>query len=128
MSDHKNHQGELHTHGPGCGHATIGHRGHEDYVLDGRLEHANGGGTAVEQHSLDVDAVNPGACTPGHDCGGHAAEHVHGAKCDHPAVPHGSHVDYVVNGHLHHPCGTHCDDHGPVTLRSAGTAAHSHPS
>jgi hypothetical protein len=21
-------------------------------------------------------------------------------------------VDYLVKGHLHHPHGTHCDDHG----------------
>jgi UDP-2,3-diacylglucosamine pyrophosphatase LpxH len=31
-------------------------------------------------------------------------------------VPHGDHVDYLVNGHLHHPHSDHCDDHGPVTL------------
>jgi hypothetical protein len=33
-------------------------------------------------------------------------------------VPHGDHVDYLVHGHLHHPHGTHCDDHGK--LPSAG--------
>jgi hypothetical protein len=27
-------------------------------------------------------------------------------------MPHGDHVDYLVNGHLHHPHGDHCDDHG----------------
>ena len=32
-------------------------------------------------------------------------------------MPHGDHVDYLVNGHLHHPHGTHCDDHGPLELR-----------
>jgi hypothetical protein len=25
-------------------------------------------------------------------------------------------VDYLVGGHLHHPHGGHCDDHGPVSL------------
>jgi hypothetical protein len=25
-------------------------------------------------------------------------------------------VDYLVDGHLHHPHGDHCDNHGPVTL------------
>jgi hypothetical protein len=30
-------------------------------------------------------------------------------------VPHGDHVDYLVEGHLHYPHGGHCDDHGPVT-------------
>jgi hypothetical protein len=24
-------------------------------------------------------------------------------------------VDYLVDGHLHHPHGDHCDDHGPLT-------------
>jgi hypothetical protein len=30
------------------------------------------------------------------------------------AVPHGDHVDYLVDGHLHHPHGGHCDHHGAV--------------
>jgi hypothetical protein len=30
-------------------------------------------------------------------------------------VPHGDHIDYLVNGRLHHPHGNHCDDHGPLT-------------
>jgi hypothetical protein len=30
-------------------------------------------------------------------------------------VPHGDHIDYLVDGHLHHQHGDHCDDHGPVT-------------
>jgi UDP-2,3-diacylglucosamine pyrophosphatase LpxH len=25
-------------------------------------------------------------------------------------------VDYLVDGHLHHPHGDHCDDHGPVEV------------
>jgi hypothetical protein len=29
-------------------------------------------------------------------------------------VPHGDHTDYLVDGHLHHPHGDHCDDHGPL--------------
>jgi hypothetical protein len=33
-------------------------------------------------------------------------------------VPHGDHVDYLVNGHLHLPHGGHCDDHGPVTVKT----------
>jgi UDP-2,3-diacylglucosamine pyrophosphatase LpxH len=27
-------------------------------------------------------------------------------------------VDYLVGGHLHHPHGSHCDDHGPVAVKS----------
>jgi hypothetical protein len=29
-------------------------------------------------------------------------------------VPHGDHVCYLVNGHLHFPHAGHCDDHGPL--------------
>lgn len=43
-------------------------------------------------------------------------DHVHGANCGHEAVPHGDHVDYIVNGRLHHQHGDHCDDHGPVEI------------
>jgi hypothetical protein len=35
---------------------------------------------------------------------------------DEEAIPHGDHVDYVVNGHLHHPHNGHCDNHGNVQL------------
>jgi hypothetical protein len=31
-------------------------------------------------------------------------------------VPHGGHVDYLVEGHLHHPHEVHCDDHGSVRV------------
>jgi hypothetical protein len=31
-------------------------------------------------------------------------------------VPHGDHVDYVVDGHLHRSHDSHCDDHGEVTV------------
>ncbi len=123
MSDHKPHQGQLHTHGPGCGHATIGHRGHQDYVRDGRLEHVRG--KVVESHSLDINNTNPALCTPTHTCGGHTADHKHGPGCEHAAVPHGDHTDYVVDGHLHHPCDNHCDDHGPVLLQPALHVLHS---
>jgi hypothetical protein len=34
-------------------------------------------------------------------------------------VPHGNHVDYLVNGHLHHHHGDHCDDHGKLELATA---------
>jgi zinc transport system permease protein len=47
----------------------------------------------------------------------HAAHpHEHGAGCGHPVVPHGDHVDYDHDGHLHaaHRTGTgvHYDEHG----------------
>lgn len=35
------------------------------------------------------------------------------------AVPHGDHIDYLVDGRLHHPHDDHCDDHGPVEVVQA---------
>ena len=77
MSAHKPHQSQthLHEHGPYCGHLTVDHGGHADYLHDGALHHVSG--AKVEAHALDVDAKNPAACTPAHACGGHAADHKH---------------------------------------------------
>lgn len=50
-------------------------------------------------------------CTPKHSCNGHAPGHIHGQGCGHQAIVHGDHVDYMVEGHLHHPHETHCDLH-----------------
>jgi hypothetical protein len=78
------------------------------------LHHVHDG--HVDEHQMSA-ATNPEACTPGHQCGSHKSEHQHGASCGHEAVPHADHTDYVVGGHLHHPCGSHCDDHGKVQLK-----------
>ena len=79
--------------------------------------------TAIEWTSIiEVNAVNPEKCTPGHDCSGHDKTHVHGANCGHEAVPHGDHVDYLVGGHLHHSHGGHCDDHGKLQV-AIGTSS-----
>jgi zinc transport system permease protein len=56
----------------------------------------------------------------------HAAHpHEHGAGCGHPAVPHGDHVDYDHDGHLHAAhrtgAGVHYDEHGEHAAPSAGT-------
>jgi len=108
------HEGHTHQHGPNCGHAGILHDGHVDYLHDGHLHHQNG--SKVEEHALAVTTVNPAACTPGLDCGGHEKAHKHHSGCGHTAVPHGDHTDYLVDGHLHHPHGDHCDDHGMVQM------------
>lgn len=110
-STHTHHD---HQHGKNCGHTAIEHEGHVDYLHDGHLHHAAGG--TIEEHTLMVNAANPDECTSGHACGGHDAAHVHGPNCGHEAVPHGDHVDYLVDGHLHHPHEGHCDNHGAVTL------------
>jgi len=105
-----------HQHGPNCGHTGIQHDDHVDYLHDGELHHHNGEQT--ENHVLPVNANNPESCTPKHKCSGHEATHVHGPGCGHEAVPHGDHIDYLVDDHLHHPHGDHCDNHGLVSLVS----------
>src|SRR5437868_2925560 len=101
-----------HQHGPGCGHTAVMHEGHVDYLDHGHLDHPEG--DHVEEHVVAVTAENPDRCTP--DCEGYDKSHVHGPGCGHPAVPHGDHIDYLVDGHLHHPHGDHCDDHGPLKV------------
>lgn len=103
-----------HQHGEGCGHTGIRHEGHVDYVHDGHLHHQNEDGS-VDEHVLPVNEQNPDGCSEvAHT--EHADGHVHGPGCGHEAVPHGDHVDYIVDGRLHHPHGDHCDDHGPVDV------------
>jgi hypothetical protein len=110
MTTSENHP---HAHGPDCGHTGIVHGDHVDYLHDGHLHHPSGDGV-VEEHALEVTSTNPDHCTAGHPCAGHEAGHIHGPGCGHEAVPHGDHIDYLVDGHLHHPHDGHCDNHGPV--------------
>lgn len=111
MTLHANHS---HTHGANCGHVAVHHDGHVDYLHDGHLHHQ--AGASVEEHVIPVSDANPSRCTPSHACGGHDAAHVHGPNCGHAAVPHGDHIDYLVNGHLHHAHAGHCDDHGALAI------------
>ncbi|MBA4147915.1 MAG: hypothetical protein H0X66_07340 [Verrucomicrobia bacterium] len=108
------HQNHPHKHGPGCGHTAVEHNGHTDYLHDGHLHHTHE--DHVDEHVIDVDEQHPNRCTQG--APGHDKDHVHGPECGHPAVPHGDHVDYLVDGHLHHHHGDHCDDHGPLAVKS----------
>jgi|694.fasta_scaffold19903_4 hypothetical protein len=114
-----NHENHDHVHGANCGHTAIQHGDHVDYLHDGHLHHQDGAGV-VEEHALEVNANNPESCTGGHVCSGHAADHVHGPDCGHPAVPHGDHVDYLVDGHLHYQHNGHCDNHGNVSIVKSG--------
>ncbi len=113
MSHHK-HDDHGHEHGETCGHTAVRHEGHVDYLHEGHMHHVHG--DHVDEHSVAVSGENPSACTPSHACTGHDAAHVHGPSCGHEAVPHGDHVDYLVDGHLHHPHGNHCDDHGALEV------------
>jgi hypothetical protein len=110
-NSHKEH---THSHGTNCGHLAISHNGHTDYLHDGHLHHLHDG--HVDEHSLDESVTNTAACTPDHACGGHAKSHTHGDNCGHEAIPHAGHIDYLVSGHLHHPCADHCDSHGSVLV------------
>ncbi len=104
---HENHD---HEHGENCGHTKIKHGDHYDFLHDGHMHHKHG--NHYDEHTLEVNDVNPVQCSDA----GCEAGHVHGPDCGHKAVPHGDHVDYIVDGRLHHPHGDHCDDHGPVEV------------
>jgi hypothetical protein len=115
MSAEHTHGNHDHVHGPGCGHTGVKHDGHVDYLYDGHLHHAKGDGSVAE-HAIAVGGTNPDGCTQGHACNAHEAGHKHGPDCGHEPVPHGDHTDYLVDGHLHHQHGDHCDNHGPVEV------------
>lgn len=113
MSSNQHHHGEhAHTHGPNCGHVAVKHNGHTDYLHDGHMHHMHG--DHVDEHVMDVSAATPDRCQPNQDCAGHT----HGPDCGHPAIPHGDHTDYLVDGRMHHMHGDHCDDHGAVEVAS----------
>ena len=103
--EHCNHGHVHHEH---CGHPKVQHDGHVDYLHDGHLHHAHHG--HYDEHQIAVSAANPDGCHPvSCACGGHEG-------CGHPTVSHGDHLDYLIDGRLHHKHGDHCDDHGPVTV------------
>ncbi len=105
MADHLQHDAHDHAHAAGCGHVAVRHGDHTDYAHDGHLHHLHDG--HVDEHALD-------GAVSGHDEVAHGDAHVHAEGCGHPAVPHADHVDYLVDGALHHPHGEHCDAHGTV--------------
>ena len=113
MTDHATHGSHEHVHGPECGHSAVDHAGHTDFLHEGHLHQPHG--DHVDEHVVESDATNPAHCTPEHDCDAHHPEHVHDETCEHEAVPHGDHVDYLADGHLHRPHADHCDDHGRLT-------------
>jgi hypothetical protein len=104
------HEDHSHTHGPRCGHVAAGHGDHVDYLHNGHLHHPHD--DHVDEHALDVDDERPAQHTVA--AAGHDAVHTHGPGCGHESVPHGDHVDNVVDDRLHHPHGDHCDDHGAL--------------
>ena len=92
---------------------AVRHDDHVDFLEEGRLIHEKGG--RREEHRIAVNAQNPARCETDHRAQAQAG-HVHGPSCGHEAVPHGDHLDYLVEGRLQHPHGDHIDDHGPLSL------------
>jgi zinc transport system permease protein len=52
--------------------------------------------------------------------------HEHGIECGHEAIPHGDHVDYVHDGHLHAAHESHYDEHGHEVPHGGGPEGTSH--
>jgi len=105
------HQEKEHKHSPNCGHKSVQHGDHVDYLHDGHMHHM--AGDQVHDHCVPESATNETKCTPDHKC--HDTSHSHSSSCGHEIIPHHDHVDYLVEGHLHHPCAEHCDNHGAFT-------------
>lgn len=112
MGNHRVHESHDHRHGAGCGHTAIEHGDHVDYLHDGHLHREHEG--HVDECMLTGGGPD---CTKGHDCSAHPESHRHGQGCGHEPIPHAGHVDFLVDGHLHHPHEGHCDDHGRVKVR-----------
>jgi len=110
MTSCTTHPDHAHTHDATCGHTRIQHDDHVDYLHDGHLHSPHG--DHYDEHCIAVSSTNPDGCAPYPT----ACAHVHGPGCGHEAIPHGDHVDYLVDGRLHHVHDGHCDDHGPVTV------------
>lgn len=105
---HTTHENQTHTHGADCGHTQIKHGNHSDFLHDGHLHSIHD--SHIDECVLEVSDANPADCKET-SCGCS-----HDGNCDHEAVPHGDHVDYLVDGTLHHHHDGHCDDHGAVMV------------
>lgn len=108
MREHHIHENHDHVHGKDCGHTAIKHGDHIDYIHDGHLHHAHG--DHVDECVIEVSEINPDHCNKVEDT------HIHDDNCGHEKIPHGNHIDYLVDGRLHHVHGDHVDDHGPVEV------------
>ena len=105
------HEGHAHAHAENCGHTAVAHADHTDYAHDGHLHHVHAGHT--DEHVIQVTEANPAAEAPA-DMARHN-DHKHGVNDTlHAQIPHGDHMDYLHDGHLHHVHGDHIDEHGKV--------------
>lgn len=110
MADLKAEVDANHVHSLHCGHTKVLHHDHIDFVeANGHLHHKH------EDHwdecKIEVSNQNPD--------GEHPVEgEIHDEFCGHQEVPHGDHMDYLVNGRLQHVHDNHVDDHGPLDIVS----------
>ncbi|MBF6625067.1 hypothetical protein IU402_00520 [Aerococcaceae bacterium zg-BR9] len=106
--EHHAHHEHEHVHSANCGHTKIQHGNHVDYIHDGHLHHQHD--EHWDECKIEVSDVNPDDC--------HVVETtcMHNEDCGHEQVPHGDHIDYLVDGRLQHVHGDHIDDHGPVEV------------
>lgn len=102
------HDNHSHVHGENCGHTRVQHEDHFDYLHDGHLHYVHDG--HYDEHTIAVSATNPA------DCAAVECTCDHATVCSHEAVPHGDHIDHIVNGRLHHSHNGHCDDHGAIVM------------
>ena len=84
-----------HQHGADCGHESVQHGDHVDYVH------------GTHRHALHGDHYDEHEAVAEHT----ADAHTHGADCGHEAVEHDGHVDYLHDGHKHAAHGDHYDEH-----------------
>lgn len=103
--DHATHAAHPHVHGETCGHPRVQWLDKEAFLHDGHLHQHHSG--HWDETRIDVTAQNPAECRQTACTEDHTA---------HPDVPHGDHVDRLINGRLHHDHAGHCDDHGTVKI------------
>jgi DNA-binding transcriptional ArsR family regulator len=72
-------------------------------LIQNALAHAAESGSVAEPTTLT------GAKKMNHTHADH--DHQHGTNCGHTAVKHGDHVDYLHDGHLHHPNSGTIEEH-----------------
>src|ERR1700719_2738991 len=70
--------------------------------------------TGIMLTSISSRSAPRTPCTAPPKSGAQATSTVRTADTKPPG--NGDHLDYLVNGRLHHTHGDHCDDHGPVQL------------
>lgn len=89
-----------HRHDRWCGHATLAHGDHMDFLHDGQVHHP------CTDHVDEISTQGPGAHLS------HSAHmHVHTSDCGHEVVSHEDHLDFLHGRHRHAAHTTHYDEH-----------------